>query len=206
VGENFSLAAMVQRLPRKATAMDKAVVEAPVDRDPQVVARETRAKQYIEHDLAGQRRWYSERASRFKTRAQALGLGVVAAGAITSFVQVFHDASWVPVLTALLGTLVAVAEGWRQIARYDETWAGYRLASERMKREQRLYMNCAGEYRDLIDETEAFLHFVEVIEAIVAKEQHIYWRNRNDSGSSAPRASTTGEGAVTEGKQRHDSP
>jgi len=33
---------------------------------------------------------------------------------------------------ALLGAMVALAEGWRQIARYDEAWAAYRLASERM--------------------------------------------------------------------------
>ncbi len=48
---------------------------------------------------------------------------MVAAGAATSFLQVFRDARWVPVLTALLGAVVALAEGWRQIARYDEAWA-----------------------------------------------------------------------------------
>jgi Protein of unknown function (DUF4231) len=156
----------------------------PTERDPQVAAREARAEQYFEHDLAGQRRWYGDRASRFKTHAQVLGLAVVAAGAITAFLQVFRDASWIPVLTALLGAMVAMAEGWRQIARYEETWAGYRLASERMKRERRLYVNGAGEYRGLTDETEAFLRFVEAIEAIVAEEQRIYWRNRSDR--SAP--------------------
>jgi Protein of unknown function (DUF4231) len=178
----------------------------PTERDPQVAAREARAEQYFEHDLAGQRRWYSDRASRFKTHAQVLGLAVVAAGAITAFLQVFRDVSWIPVLTALLGAMVAMAEGWRQIARYEESWAGYRLASERMKREQRLYVNGAGEYRGLVDETEAFLRFVEAIEAIVAEEQRIYWRNRTDSGSPTARASTTGQGAVTDDKQRHDTP
>jgi hypothetical protein len=178
----------------------------PTERDPQVAAREVRAEQYFERDLAGQRRWYSERGSRFKTRAQVLGFAVVAAGAITAFLQVFRDVLWIPVLTALLGAMVAMAEGWRQIARYEETWAGYRLAGERMKRERRLYMNGAGEYRGLADETEAFLRFVEAIEAIVAEEQRIYWRNRSESGSPAAHASTIGQGAVTEGKQRHDSP
>jgi hypothetical protein len=88
--------------------------------------------------------------ARFKARAQALGIAVVAAGAATAFLQVFRDARWVPVLTALLGAVVALAEGWRQIARYDEAWAAYRLASERMKRERRLYVNGAGEYRGLV--------------------------------------------------------
>ena len=43
----------------------------------------------------------------------------MAAGAATAFLQVFRDGHWVPVLTALLGAVVALAEGWRQIARYD---------------------------------------------------------------------------------------
>lgn len=138
-------------------------------------AREARAERYFERDLAGQRRWYGERASRVKARAQALGMAIVAAGAATTFFQVFGGAPWVSVLTALLGAVVALAEGWRQIARYDEVWAAYRLASERMKRERRLYVNGAGEYRSLADEEEAYLRFVEAIEAAVAEEQRLYW-------------------------------
>ena len=103
--------------------MDAAAAAPELERDPRSAAREARAEHYFEHDLAGQRRWYGERASRFKGRAQALGMAVIAAGAATSFLQVFRDASWVPVLTALRGALVALAEGWRQIARYDEAWA-----------------------------------------------------------------------------------
>ena len=168
--------------------MDAAAdIPAEPERDPRAAAREARTERYFEHDLAGQRRWYGERASRFKSRAQLLGLAVVAAGAATSFLQVFRDARWVPVLTALLGAVVALAEGWRQIARYDEAWAAYRLASERMKRERRLYVNGAGEYRGLADEEAAFLRFVEAVEAIVAEEQRIYWQKRGDrTGDGAP--------------------
>jgi hypothetical protein len=57
---------------------------------------------------------------------------------------------------------------------------GYRIASERMKRERRLYVNRAGPYRDLEDEDEEFLHFVEAIETIIAEEQQIYWSGRGD--------------------------
>ena len=127
------------------------------ERDPRAAVREARAEQYLKRDLEDQRRWYGERASRFKVRAQALG------------------------------AVVALAEGWRQIARYDEAWAAYRLASERMKRERRLFVNGAGEYRGLADEEEAFLRFVEAVEAIVAEEQRIYWQKRGDrAGNGAP--------------------
>lgn len=159
-------------------------------RDPQRETRETRAERYFERDLAGQRGWYGERATRFKVRAQALGMAVIGAGAATSFLQVFRGTTWALVLTALCGVLVTVAEGWRQIAHYDEAWAAYRVASERMKRERRLYVNGAGNYRGLTNEDEAFLHFVEAVEAIVAEEQSIYWKKRDERGTLAAGAQT----------------
>ena len=168
--------------------------ETPTEPDPRAQARAARAERYFERDLAGQRGWYGTRATRFKARAQALGVTVVAAGAATTFFQVFGQVPWVPVVTALLGALVAVAEGWRQIARYDETWAAYRVASERMKREKRLYVNGAGEYRRPAGEDEAFLCFVEAVEAIVAEEQRIYWRDRSN-GPAAPRTTPQGKPA-----------
>jgi hypothetical protein len=141
-------------------------------------AREARAEHYLQEDLKDQRGWYSRNASRFKARAQQLSLAVLAAGALTTFVQAFGTLPWVPVVTAFLGGLVVLAEGWQRIARYGEGWAAYRLASERMKREHRLYVNGAGEYRGLADEQEAFLRFVENVEAIIAEEQQIFWRHR----------------------------
>jgi hypothetical protein len=49
-----------------------------------------------------------------------------------------------------------------------------------MKRERRLYANGAGSYRDLTDEEAMFVHFVEAVEAIIAEEQQIYWRDRRE--------------------------
>src|SRR4051794_16732028 len=152
------------------------------ERDPRARAREARAEQYFEQDLKGQRHWYSERASTYKQRTQVLGLLVIGAGAATSFVQVFAGRPWVSVITAALGAAVVLMEGWQRISRYSEAWTAYRTASERMKREQRLYVNGAGTYRS-VEEDEAYLRFVEAIESIIAEEQQIYWQNR---GSEPP--------------------
>jgi hypothetical protein len=43
--------------------------------------------------------------------------------------------------------------------------------------QQRLYVNGAGAYRQ-VDEDEAYLRFVEAIEAVLAEEQQIYWQTR----------------------------
>src|SRR3954467_1908881 len=147
------------------------------ERDPRARAREARAEQYFEQDLKGQRRWYSERASTYKQRTQVLGLLVIGAGAATSFVQVFAARPWVPVVTAALGAVVVLVEGWQRIARYGETWSAYRPASERRRRGKRLYVSGAGASGE-VDEDEAYLRFVEAIEAVLAEEQQIYWHNR----------------------------
>jgi Protein of unknown function (DUF4231) len=140
-------------------------------------AREARAQAYFDQDLRKQRDWYSDRATLHKSRSQLLSMFVIVAGVATTFVQMFGQEQhwWVPVLTAALGGAITMTEGWQRIARYSETWISYRTASERMKREFRLYVNGAGTYRAL-DEEGAYLQFVENIEAILAEEQQIYWQ------------------------------
>jgi Protein of unknown function (DUF4231) len=113
-----------------------------------------------------------------------LSLVVIAAGAATLFFQVFTPAPWVPPVTAGLGALVTLSEGWQRIARYGETWVAYRSASERMKRARRLYANGAGPYRGLDDDA-AYLQLVENVEAILAEEQQVYWRNRGGQDGAA---------------------
>ena len=119
---------------------------------------------------------------------------MIGVGAITSFVQVFAPQRWVPMVTAALGALVVLIEGWQHITRYGETWTSYRTASERMKREQRLYVNGAGPYRNL-EEDEAYLRFVEAIEAIIAEEQQIYWQSRGSEppARQQPKPAVSGE-------------
>jgi hypothetical protein len=162
------------------------------ERAPVLGEREARAERYFSQDLAGQREWYGNRASSYKRWAQLLAVLVIGAGSATSFLQVFSARPWVPIATAALGAIVAVAEGWQRIAGYSEAWTGYRTASERMKRERRLYVNGAGAYRGL-PENEGYLLFVEAVEAILAEEQQIFWRARErgdgaarQPGSAAP--------------------
>jgi hypothetical protein len=102
----------------------------------------------------------------------------------------------VPGVTAALGALVTLTEGWQRIARYGESWIAYRTASERIKREQRLYVNGAGTYRS-VEEEESYLRFVEAVEAILAEEQQIYWAKSNDPQPTAqgPKSSASGQTA-----------
>jgi hypothetical protein len=93
--------------------------------------------------------------------------------------------AWVRIATAALGAIVAVAEGWQRITSYSHAWTGYRTASEWVKREWRLYVDGARGYHGL-PENEAFLLFVEAVEAILPGEQQIFWRARESGDEVAP--------------------
>ena len=153
--------------------------------DPTAKERDALAERYFKNDLADQRRWYSEKAGLFKTHSELLALLTIVLGSLITFIQVFGAAPWVPVVSGSIGAIVAIAAGWQRIARYSETWISYRTASERMKRERRLYTHGAGSYRGLPDR-EAYLSFVEAIEGIIAEEQNIFWRERGNNPPTAP--------------------
>jgi hypothetical protein len=166
----------------------KAVNDA-VD-DPTAKERDALAERYFKNDLADQRRWYSDKAGLFKTRSELLALLTIVLGSLITFIQVFGAARWVPIVSGSIGAIVAIAAGWQRIARYSETWISYRTASERMKRERRLYTHGAGSYRGL-PEREAYLTFVEAIEGIIAEEQNIFWRDRGNNPPTPPGNSST---------------
>ena len=168
-----------QSSPEIAKAVNNAVD------DPTAKGRDALAEQYFKNDLADQRRWYSQKAGLYKTRSELLALLTIVLGALITFIQVFGAAPWVPIVSGSIGAVVAIAAGWQRIARYSETWTSYRTASERMKRERRLYTHGAGSYRGL-PEREAYLTFVEAIEGIIAEEQNIFWRERGNNPPTPP--------------------
>jgi hypothetical protein len=184
-----------EALPEIPKAVDNAVD------DPTAKERDALAERYFKNDLADQRRWYSEKAGLYKTRSEQLALLTIVLGALITFFQVFGTERWVPIVSGLIGAIVAIAASWQRIARYSETWVSYRTASERMKRERRLYTHGAVSYRGLPDR-EAYLTFVEAIEGIIAEEQNIFWRERGNNPPTPPGNSD----AKTAGEQRGTSP
>lgn len=165
--------------------------------DPRTAARRRRADRYLDRHLDKQRQWYSGRASRYKTWAQWLSLTVLLAGALTGVVQVFHG--WaapeaLAIVTGGLSVVVVLAKGLERVGNFEANWLSYRKASERMKREYRLYINGAGPYRHASDEEQAYLMFVEVVEEIISEEQQIFWQSRTAEGEAKGAASETTAG------------
>ena len=178
----------IEQLTQSAFETPKAVNNA-VD-DLTAKERDGLAERYFKDDLADLRTWYSQKAGLFKTHAELLALLTIVLGAVITFIQVFGAAPWVPIVSGSIGAVVAIAASWQRIARYSETWISYRTASERMKRERRLYTHGAGSYRGL-PEREAYLTFVEAIEGIIAEEQKIFWRAPGNNSPTPPGNSDT---------------
>ena len=147
-----------------------------------------RARDYLETDLANQRKWYSDRATATNMYAQRLGLAVMAGGGLVTFVAAIKPfgPDVATVIVAALGFLIALTQGVLRIWRYDETWVEYRKASERIKREQRLYVNACGPYADSADEEQRYKAFVIAIEQVIAEEQQIYFANTGAPKEKAP--------------------
>lgn len=153
--------------------------------DPTYQSRNVFVDRYYKGDLQNQREWYSSKAGAFKKRGEAIAFFVILLGATVTFIQAFPDAAWKSILSAGLGSLIVISEGWKKIARYDETWRAYRVASERMKHERRLYLNAAGHYQEL-DEEAAKKLFVAAVEDIISEEQQIFWSSRETKPAKAP--------------------
>ena len=156
-------------------------------------ARAQRADTYFKEHLKGQREWYSQRAGRYKALYRALAAIVLTGGALTAFVQVFVGTTYgdlVPWVTGLLGLVITVSKGLDQIIQPGQSWAGYRKASEAMKREYRLYINKAGDYAQARKEEQAYARLVERIENIISEEQQLFW----PSDSTAKAGTEKGSG------------
>ena len=153
--------------------------------------RQARADAYFDDHLKGQHEQYSRDAAGNKHRSEFLAFIILACGVGVMVVQIFNDLAWALPLTVAFGALVVIAQGLSRVGKYEQTWRGYHLASEAMKREYRLYINGAGSYApeadEAADEDATYRCFVEQIEAIIAEEQHLFRHHRR---KNMPRRST----------------
>lgn len=137
-------------------------------------------------EFAEQREWYSRRASTCRQKAQRLDIAIIAFGALVAALPVIKPFAngMTDTTIALLGICIVVAQGVQRVYRYAEVWPEYRLASERMKREWRLFVNRADPYTDPDPVAQAL--YVKRLDGIMADEQKIYFDAQNDTRRNAP--------------------
>lgn len=127
-------------------------------------------------EFESQRQWYSARSSTLKSRAQRLDLIIIGCGVLVAALPILKPgdpAHWTEILISFLGAGVALGQGAQRVFRFAETWPEYRLASERMKREYRLFINGIDAY--VGENTKAQAHYVKRLEEIIAEEQKVFF-------------------------------
>ncbi len=127
-------------------------------------------------EFESQRQWYSVRSSTFKSCAQLLDLTIIACGVLVAALPILKPggpAHWMGILISFLDGAVALGQGAQRVFRFAESWPEYRLASERMKREYRLFINGVDAY--LGENTKAQAHYVKRLEEIIAEEQKVFF-------------------------------
>jgi len=109
-----------------------------------------------------------------KKQYRFIGVLIIFLSAVVSFIQLFSPGpNPIAIVTTLMGLVIILLKNIEGVYMLDETWLSYRSISENMKRERRLFINLAGNYKDM-DDSNAYLRFVEVTENLIKKE-HETW-------------------------------
>lgn len=122
--------------------------------------------------LQDQRRWYSEKSTKYKNNYLKIKiLQIVLAGIIPILSLV--DFPFSKFIIATFGAAIAFLEGIQQLFQFHNLWIEYRSTSEHLKHEEYLFLALSGPYRKLsIDE--GLLLLAERIEEHISKE-HAKW-------------------------------
>ena len=138
-------------------------------------------------EFADQREWYSARARSYKKNAQRIDVAIIVFGATVAALPVVKPFGPVAadILIALLGVAIVVVQGIQRVYRYSEIWPEYRFASERMKREWRLFINAAEPYAT--DEADARTLYIQRLDGIMADEQKIFLDTQRESRRGTPK-------------------
>jgi hypothetical protein len=127
-------------------------------------------------EFEDQRAWYSKQSADAKGRAQRIDIVIILLGALVVGVPAlksFYEPTWIDLAVSLLGGAIVVGQGVQRIFRFGEAWPDYRRASERMKSEQRKFINAVPPYDG--GEEDARIAYVEALEAAIAEEQKLFF-------------------------------
>jgi hypothetical protein len=133
--------------------------------------------------LQDQIQWYDRKSGQNQKAFKYLKISTIIAAAL---VPVFANASGMRLLTAGLGVLIVVLEGFQQLYQFHSNWISYRSTCEALKHEKFLYLATAGPYGAAKD-PHALL--AERIESLVSQE-HAKWASGEEQAqkpSTAPK-------------------
>jgi len=120
--------------------------------------------------LEEQLNWYDTRSQSNQLYYKRIKIAEIIAAALIPFLSAVNF-KHVVLVTAGLGVLITVLEGWLHLYQYQQNWTTYRSTCEQLKHEKYLYLGNAPPYATANDKR-AIL--AERIESLVSQE-HAKW-------------------------------
>lgn len=124
--------------------------------------------------LEQQIKWYDTKSAQ----AQRAFKGVKVAEFVFSALVPPAALIWNGWITAALGVIVVVLEGFQQLYQWQHNWITYRSTCEALRHEKYTYLGRSGSY-DGMDDTEARKALVERTKSLVSTE-HAKWISRQE--------------------------
>jgi Protein of unknown function (DUF4231) len=134
--------------------------------------------------LEDQIAWYERKSAENQQRFKILkGVQLLVAATIPVVATLDAHAA----LTASLGALIVVVEGFQQLNQYQQNWTLYRSNAEALKHEKFLFLARAGPYASVID---GHALLADRIEGLISQE-HAKWvsarREEGERKEAGPR-------------------
>jgi hypothetical protein len=120
--------------------------------------------------LEEQLNWYDTKSQINQLYYKRIKITEIIAAALIPFLSAVNF-KHVVIVTAGLGVLITVLEGWLHLYQYQQNWTTYRSTCEQLKHEKFLYLGGAAPYSNAADRR-ALL--AERIESLVSQE-HAKW-------------------------------
>jgi hypothetical protein len=114
--------------------------------------------------LEGQIQWYDRNAASNQRWFKLIKVAQIVLGALVPVAAATDADRWV---LGSFGAAIVVLEGIQQLFQFHRNWIKYRATCEALRREQHLYLACAGDYAA---SRNPFVLLAERLEAIVGQE------------------------------------
>ena len=128
--------------------------------------------------LEEQIEWYDRKSKHSQRLFKLVKAAQLIAAAAIPVVATF---SVHPAVSAALGALIVVLEGFQQLNQYQQNWSAYRSTSESLKHEKYLYLAGAGPYANT---RSAHALLADRIEGQISQE-HAKWVSAREEGAHA---------------------
>ncbi|OBZ18281.1 hypothetical protein A8L34_01465 [Bacillus sp. FJAT-27264] len=127
-------------------------------------------EKYIEARLDHQIDWYDKKSiSAQKTYKRLQTFELIFAALIPLLSGYTTSHKFIPVIVAVLGTLIVILAGLSRLGKYHENWTQYRATCELLRHEKFLYLTGTNPY-----EEKSFQLLVSRVESFVSAE-NINW-------------------------------